>query len=65
VWELGWRELGDGNEIVLIEWPERAENLLPKRRWDIFFEPGTSDRTRIVRALSRSDAPTLPSPPIP
>ncbi|HEX6063339.1 MAG TPA: tRNA (adenosine(37)-N6)-threonylcarbamoyltransferase complex ATPase subunit type 1 TsaE, partial [Longimicrobiales bacterium] len=32
VWELGWRELGDGNEIVLIEWPERAEGLLPGRR---------------------------------
>lgn len=65
VWELGWRELGDGNEIVLIEWPERAEELLPRRRWDIVLEPGTREDTRIVRAHSRSDAPALPGPPAP
>ncbi|HET9441387.1 MAG TPA: tRNA (adenosine(37)-N6)-threonylcarbamoyltransferase complex ATPase subunit type 1 TsaE, partial [Longimicrobiales bacterium] len=35
VWELGWRELGESSEIVLIEWPERAEQLLPPVRWDI------------------------------
>jgi tRNA threonylcarbamoyladenosine biosynthesis protein TsaE len=35
VWELGWRELAEGNQIVLIEWPERAEHLLPPDRWDI------------------------------
>lgn len=65
VWELGWRELGDGNEIVLIEWPERAEELLPRSRWDIFIEPGSSDETRMVHAQSRADAPALPSPPAP
>lgn len=35
VWELGWEELGQGSEIVLIEWPERAESLLPVDRWEI------------------------------
>jgi tRNA threonylcarbamoyladenosine biosynthesis protein TsaE len=35
VWELGWHELGVGDEIVLVEWPERAEPLLPERRWEI------------------------------
>jgi tRNA threonylcarbamoyladenosine biosynthesis protein TsaE len=29
VWELGWEELGQGEQLVLIEWPERAESLLP------------------------------------
>ncbi|HEX7091376.1 MAG TPA: tRNA (adenosine(37)-N6)-threonylcarbamoyltransferase complex ATPase subunit type 1 TsaE [Longimicrobiales bacterium] len=43
VWELGWRELGEGAQIVLIEWPERAEALLPKDRWDVWLElPGTA-----------------------
>ena len=65
VWELGWRELGDGNEIVLIEWPERAEDLLPARRWDITIGPGTRDDTRIVSALPRAHAPALPSPQAP
>lgn len=33
LWELGWADLGDGSEIVLIEWPERAEGLLPPDHW--------------------------------
>lgn len=52
VWELGWRELGAGNEIVLIEWPERAESLLPPVRWDIRIEPGSTPETRIITATA-------------
>jgi tRNA threonylcarbamoyladenosine biosynthesis protein TsaE len=62
VWELGWRELGEGNEIVLIEWPERAEDLLPKRRWDVVIKPGMSDETRIVTAQPILDPPAIPAP---
>jgi len=43
VWELGWRELGEGNQIVLIEWPERAEALLPEPRWDIYLDAVDAD----------------------
>lgn len=35
LWELGWKELGANDEIVLVEWPERAGNLLPPDRWEI------------------------------
>jgi tRNA threonylcarbamoyladenosine biosynthesis protein TsaE len=35
VWELGWRELPSPDEIVLVEWPERAEALLPPQRYDV------------------------------
>jgi tRNA threonylcarbamoyladenosine biosynthesis protein TsaE len=38
VWELGWEELGEGAEVMLIEWPERAEALLPTDRWDVWLE---------------------------
>lgn len=31
--ELGWSELGQPNEIVLVEWPERAGDLLPRDHW--------------------------------
>lgn len=31
--ELGWAELGQPNEIVLVEWPERAGELLPRDHW--------------------------------
>ena len=62
VWELGWRELGEGSEIVLIEWPQRAEHLLPQRRWDVSFEPGTSADTRIVTANPNHDPAPIPPP---
>ena len=62
VWELGWRELGDGNEIVLIEWPERAEDLLPKRRWDITLQPGSTEQTRIITAVPSGGANSHPLP---
>ncbi len=35
LWELGWAQLGDGKEIVLVEWPERAEDLMPRDHWVI------------------------------
>ncbi|MGD8322211.1 MAG: tRNA (adenosine(37)-N6)-threonylcarbamoyltransferase complex ATPase subunit type 1 TsaE [Gemmatimonadota bacterium] len=42
VWELGWDDLGQPNEIVLVEWPERAFDLLPPDRWliDLTSPPG-------------------------
>jgi tRNA threonylcarbamoyladenosine biosynthesis protein TsaE len=63
VWELGWAELGTGDEVVLIEWPERAESLLPAPRWDILLEEdGSTDRRQItVRAVGAP--PALPPPP--
>ena len=33
LWELGWSQLADGDEIVLVEWPARAGSLLPEDRW--------------------------------
>lgn len=35
LWELGWEEIGGDDEIVLVEWPERAATLLPADRWDV------------------------------
>jgi tRNA threonylcarbamoyladenosine biosynthesis protein TsaE len=63
IWELGWRELGDGREIVLVEWPERAEAHLPPDRWDIHLETiGGADGIRRVRAIPHGRVPALPSP---
>ncbi|MEM7416414.1 MAG: tRNA (adenosine(37)-N6)-threonylcarbamoyltransferase complex ATPase subunit type 1 TsaE [Gemmatimonadota bacterium] len=33
LWELGWSALGAATEIVLIEWPERAEGAMPYDYW--------------------------------
>lgn len=61
VWELGWRELGSGDEIVLAEWPERAETLLPPDRWEILLEPGLSDELRNVSARAFGIVPAIPA----
>lgn len=60
VWELGWRELGSGNEIVLAEWPERAETLLPPDRWEIRITPGPTDTQRNVSARAYGNVGSLP-----
>jgi tRNA threonylcarbamoyl adenosine modification protein YjeE len=33
LWELGWAQLPDASDLVLIEWPERAGTLLPPDHW--------------------------------
>lgn len=58
VWELGWEDLGAGAELVLIEWPERAESLLPLPRWDITLEETEDPAKRWVEAVPVGD----PSP---
>ena len=61
VWELGWRELGGAGEIALVEWPERAESLLPPERWEITLEP-KAPHLRRVRAVAIGTVPSLPQP---
>jgi tRNA threonylcarbamoyladenosine biosynthesis protein TsaE len=71
IWELGWQELGEGAQVVLIEWPDRIESLLPRDRWEVTLEfttpagPGADqavDRLRRVRLTRHGAAPDLPSP---
>jgi tRNA threonylcarbamoyl adenosine modification protein YjeE len=42
LWELGWEELGQTNEVVMVEWPERAEGFLPADHWliELSLVPG-------------------------
>lgn len=50
VWELGWSELGAPDELVMIEWPERAEALLPRTRWEVRIEDEGDPASRRVSA---------------
>ncbi len=61
VWELGWEELGSDSDLVLIEWPERAEMLLAAERWDVTMEveSPTTRRVQAVRVGTPSDLPPL------
>jgi tRNA threonylcarbamoyladenosine biosynthesis protein TsaE len=49
VWALGWSELPADDEVVLIEWPERAERFVPAPRWDVrLTEPGDPALRRLA-----------------
>jgi tRNA threonylcarbamoyl adenosine modification protein YjeE len=65
LWELGWEELGAQGELVVVEWPERAGDLLPHDRWEIDLV--ASERGSALRevAVSRYGAPPhLPGFPV-
>lgn len=65
LWELGWEELGEEDEIVLVEWPERAADSLPADRWEIqlAFEPENDSVRRVdVRRVGTPGA--LPGFPV-
>jgi tRNA threonylcarbamoyl adenosine modification protein YjeE len=61
VWELGWRELGAAHEIVIVEWPQRAEQLLPPDRWEIELSVA-AEHLRSARCSVAGAAPPLPEP---
>ncbi len=50
--ELGLDEAFDGSSIVLIEWYERAGNILPRPNYAISIE-GKGDESRIVRVQTQ------------
>jgi tRNA threonylcarbamoyladenosine biosynthesis protein TsaE len=63
VWELGWSELGAGPDLVLIEWAENAESLLPSPRWEVTLEECGDPERRRVELAAVGEPPALPSLP--
>jgi tRNA threonylcarbamoyladenosine biosynthesis protein TsaE len=60
LWELGWEELGQPNEIVLVEWPERAGDLLPGDHWRVELStPPGEPHLRDVQVKRVGDPPEL------
>jgi len=47
--ELGLTEImNDTQNIVVIEWPEKIEKILPKKRIDIYFEYLDENKRKII-----------------
>lgn len=42
---IGCEEFFDGDGICLVEWPERALDLLPPQRWEIYLKQPFGDST--------------------
>ncbi len=59
---LGWEELFDGPTVVVIEWPERAGDMLPSNRWEISLgiDPSKPD-FRTVQVESVGMPPKVPA----
>lgn len=65
LWELGWQELGGQNELILVEWPDRAEGMFPENRWEITLEPVAGDPEARTVSVSRFGVPKfLPGFPV-
>lgn len=65
LWELGWEELGSRGEVVLVEWPERAGDLLPEDRWEIDLTvPERGSLLREVEVSRFGSPPHLPGFPV-
>ncbi|MQA88672.1 MAG: tRNA (adenosine(37)-N6)-threonylcarbamoyltransferase complex ATPase subunit type 1 TsaE [Gemmatimonas sp.] len=62
VWELGWEELPSESEIVLIEWPESAEEVLPEPRWEIRLREAESPDARLVTLEAVGEPSPIPDP---
>jgi tRNA threonylcarbamoyladenosine biosynthesis protein TsaE len=63
VWDLGWSEFPADDELVLVEWPERAEALLPTPRWEIVLDGGAAADRRGVSLHAFGDPGALPPLP--
>ncbi|WP_336945787.1 tRNA (adenosine(37)-N6)-threonylcarbamoyltransferase complex ATPase subunit type 1 TsaE [Asaia sp. BMEF1] len=53
LFELGWDELQEG--IILVEWPERAEDELPDHALHLAFTQGDEEEARTVTLTGWSD----------
>lgn len=65
LWELGWGDLGAEHELLLVEWPERAGDLMPPDHWviELSIPPGKpAYRDVAVRRVGRP--PELASFPL-
>jgi tRNA A37 threonylcarbamoyladenosine biosynthesis protein TsaE len=63
VTELGWDALGADRELVLVEWPERAEERLPLDRWDLTLSRVVErPHLRDVRATRVGSPGWIPGP---
>ena len=58
--ELGWSEIGSDDEIVLVEWPERAEGRMPPDHWLIRLDiPDDEPLLRDVEVRRVGSPPAL------
>ncbi len=48
LYEIGFSEFTGGEGIAIIEWPQRAEEMLPKKRMEVNIDRAGEDRRKIT-----------------
>ena len=51
--DIGFLDYLAAPNIVVVEWPERAETIMPATAWHLHFEPGDEPHTRRVTIQHR------------
>ncbi|MDC0160800.1 tRNA (adenosine(37)-N6)-threonylcarbamoyltransferase complex ATPase subunit type 1 TsaE [Gemmatimonadales bacterium] len=61
LWELGWSELGEGSEVLMVEWADRASPFMPPDYWIIGLSAPDDDHSvRDVELRCIGRPPELP-----
>lgn len=51
---LGITDLFDQDNIIAIEWADRAKNILPQKRIEVYFKQGEKDSERKITILEKA-----------
>ena len=46
---IGFLDFLNAPNIVVVEWPERAESLMPADAWHVWFEQGDAPNGRVIK----------------
>ena len=52
VLDLGWEDYLSRGAVLLVEWPDRAGDLIPGDAWHVRLEPGVDEDARTIRFLN-------------
>ena len=59
---MGWEGLLQSDDMVLVEWADRADGYLPADRWDVRLDFLADPARRKVTLQARGRVPRLPEP---
>ena len=60
--DMGWEGLIQSDDMVLVEWADRADGYLPADRWDVRLDFLADPDRRKVTLQARGRVPGLPGP---
>jgi tRNA A37 threonylcarbamoyladenosine biosynthesis protein TsaE len=59
---MGWADLLQSDDVVLVEWADRAAGYLPEDRWEIRLQFVDDPARRRVTVRALGSVPPVPEP---